>query len=303
MDQLKKEKRVSNHFLWLCLAILFWYLICPQLLQEGIAVIAGLPEEISDPVLSTLLDYYSTVFDLLGLVVFLLLFRHNRPILKSFLPGQRSNTPKKFLIGLGLGFLTNGICILAAVLHGDIRLTFSFSLSGLPLLLVFFFGVMIQSSSEELWMRGFLQERLLGRYPFWAAALFNGLIFALLHIFNPGISPLSLCNLLLCGVSYTVVMRHFGSIWVAMGMHTMWNFTQNFLFGLPNSGLPSTFSVFRAETLGGSLLYDPVFGVEGTVTECVVSVLLGGIPLILEMRRRKANVPAGHGENIGTTEE
>jgi hypothetical protein len=52
-----------------------------------------------------------------------------------------------------------------------------------------------------------------------------------------------------------------------MAAHTAWNFTQNIIFGLPNSGSVVPYSIFMldASTARDSLFYNVGFGVEGTV--------------------------------------
>lgn len=73
---------------------------------------------------------------------------------------------------------------------------------------------------------------------------------------------------------------------MVMGIHTMWNFTQNFIFGLPNSGLVSAVSIFHMDAVNGvsNLVYDYGFGVEGAVPAVVVDSLIGIVCLILAKR-------------------
>ena len=57
--------------------------------------------------------------------------------------------------------------------------------------------------------------------------------------------------------------------------HAVWNYTQNIIFGLPNSGIVSSFSVFKldASTAMNSFAYNVGFGIEGTVVADVVLIL------------------------------
>ena len=98
-------------------------------------------------------------------------------------------------------------------------------------------AMLIQSTTEELWCRGFMYERINVHYPLWVAIVVNGVFFAFLHIFNPGVGVLPIVDIAVCGLSFSLAKWYTGSIWFPMGIHTAWNFTQNFLFGLPNSGL------------------------------------------------------------------
>ena len=72
-----------------------------------------------------------------------------------------------------------------------------------------------------------------------------------------------------------------------MGIHTGWNFTQNLLFGLPNSGLVSEASVFGldAASARNSFVYNVDFGVEGAMPAVLADILLGVICLILAAKQ------------------
>ena len=66
----------------------------------------------------------------------------------------------------------------------------------------------------------------------------------------------------------------------------MWNFTQNFIFGLPNSGLVSEASVFHLDAATGisNWIYSYEFGVEGGVPAVFIDLLLLVVILILAKR-------------------
>jgi hypothetical protein len=62
---------------------------------------------------------------------------------------------------------------------------------------------------------------------------------------------------------------------MCIAVHTAWNFTQNFLFGLPNSGIVSESSFLHLEAAKDSLFYDVVFGIEGTLSSVIVIAVFG----------------------------
>ena len=122
-----------------------------------------------------------------------------------------------------------------------------------------------------------MYERLHERYPLWVAVAVNGVLFGLLHIFNPGADVIPIVGIIITGLSYSLLRWYSGSIWIAMGIHTGWNFTQNYLFGLPNSGLVSEASVFHLGAANGTTtwVYDWIFGVEGGIPALFIDGLLG----------------------------
>ena len=197
--------------------------------------------------------------------------------------GLRGNNVKMFLLGLLIGGGTNALCILPAWLHGDVRFVAGDAQAGV--LLIALLCVFIQSSSEEFMMRYFVLGSLRRRYPVWLAIVFNAIYFMCLHLGNDGVTFIAMLDIAIIGVSYSIAVVYLDSLWMPMAMHTAWNFTQNYIFGLPNSGLVSETSILRLDAASASFFYDPVFGIEGTVISCVVDALLG-VLIILYVRRK-----------------
>lgn len=196
--------------------------------------------------------------------------RSNRPLYKAIGTAEKGNNIPMFLLGLLIGAVTNGLCILGAHLHGDIYMFYD-SFKPLPLLLIFV-SVLIQSSAEELVCRGYLYRKLLNRYNPVVAILVSSLFFSLLHIGNPGVGVIALIDIFVSGLMFALMVYYFDSIWCAFAAHTAWNFTQKIIFGLPNSGMVVPFSIMKldASTASDSFFYNVGFGVEGTIFAVIV---------------------------------
>lgn len=217
-------------------------------------------------------------FEFIGIWIVTLLYlrftKKNRPILKVLGKKGTGNSWKSLLAGIGIGFGLNGVCILAAWLHKDISLYYD---SFQPIyFIILFLAVFVQSSAEELLCRGFLYQRLLRSYRSPAVAIIgNALLFAILHLLNDGITVLSVLNIFIVGILFSLIVYYMDSIWCAMAVHAAWNFTQNILFGLPNSGMTVPYSVFRldASVARNSFAYNVGFGIEGTLLADMVLIL------------------------------
>ncbi len=198
-------------------------------------------------------------------IVFLILFAVIpifRPMLKPLSLKCSGNTLKTFIIGLGIGFGLNMICAVIAMINKDIAIYYnSFYFFKV---LALFVAVFIQSSAEELLCRVFLYQRLRKAYrnPL-VAILGNSLIFAALHLGNPGMSLIPFINIIACGILFSVMIYYFDSFLMASAAHCAWNFTQNIILGLPNSGIVTEFSIFSLDASKSSLIYDASFGIEG----------------------------------------
>jgi len=234
--------------------------------------------------------FLSSYLEFIGIWIAVLLFtavpKSNRPMLKSFWYNRNGNNLKGILAGILLGFGTNGFCVLMSWLRGNIK----FSYYGFEpvILLMFIAAIFIQSGAEELMDRYYLYEKLRRRYasPL-VAILVNSLVFMLLHIPNPGFTAKAGSQIFLIGVIFSLLVYYYDSLWAAIWFHTSWNFTQNIIFGLPNSGIVSEYSIFKLEavTAQSGLFYDVKFGVEGSIGSSLVLLTL--LIAIILMNRNK----------------
>lgn len=262
MEEKKIRKRWNDHAIVPIFAMLL-LMFLGQLLGNVLEFFPALYP--NDPALTAL--FYLTF---IGIWVVVLLYlsvtKRNRPILKTLWTKPSGNNWQLLLFGFGLGFALNAFCALIAWLNGDIKLTYD---SFQPLWLLYVFAaVFVQSSAEELLCRGFLYQRLRRGYKHPAVAIVgNSVVFGFLHLMNDGVTFLSVLNIVAVGILFSFMVYYLDSIWCAMAMHTTWNFTQNIIFGLPNSGIVVPFSIFKldAATATDSFAYNVGFGIEGTI--------------------------------------
>ena len=95
----------------------------------------------------------------------------------------------------------------------------------------------------------------------------NALVFMALHMGNPGVTNLGLLQVFLIGVLFSLIVYYWDSLWTVIWAHTAWNFSQSIVFGLPNSGIVSKYSVFKLEAASArdGIFYNTSFGVEGSM--------------------------------------
>ena len=228
-------------------------------------------------------DFLLQYFSFFGIWIFFLLvalvFKDNWPMLKAFFYNRHGNNLKSIPAGILLGFGMNGFCVLMSCIMGDIKL--SFSGFNPVAFFAFLFCVMIQSGAEEIVDRCYLYQKLRRRYrwPVIAIAV-NALIFMALHMGNPGVTKLGLLQVFLFGVLASLLVYYWDSLWAAIWTHTAWNFSQSIVFGLPNSGIVSKYSVFKLEAASArnGIFYNTSFGVEGSLG---ANVIIGIIILVI----------------------
>jgi membrane protease YdiL (CAAX protease family) len=150
-------------------------------------------------------------------------------------PGLRG-----FGIGLALGGGAAGLALLGAVVVANSH--WARDTGGLndylAQVLKTFLVLAPAALSEEVMFRGVplvLMAMAIGRGT--GLVLVAGLVFALFHSLNPGITPLGLGNIALAGIFLGVAFYAPGGLWTAFGAHLGWNTTLAAL-DAPVSGLP-----------------------------------------------------------------
>lgn len=246
-------------------------------------------------------SYFDFISIWIGLFLVAVIFKNNRPMLNAVkyqsprvlscgagaAGGNRAgNNVRGLLIGLALGFGSNGFCILMSALMGDICLEYA-GFQPLPFIM-FFLCVFIQSAGEELTDRWYLYQKLRRRYKApWIAIGVNSFSFMALHLFNPGISFIAVLQIFIIGVIFSLLVYYYNGLWIAMAFHASWNFSQSIFFGLPNSGIVSAYSVFRLEAASArnGFFYNVNFGVEGSIGSTLI--LIAMCMIVIMMNRGK----------------
>ena len=281
-DAAEKKKTIPQiifgSVIW-ALVLSYLLLIAGQLLGDVICkFLPGRGTDLGD----TALMYFSFI----GIwIVFLInaALKKNRPLFKAYGTGCKGNRPPQLLIGLLIGFAMNGLCILMAIAHGDIHLYFD-RFEVIPFIILLF-SVFVQSSAEEVTCRGFAYQRILKthRKQYMIAIFATSVFFGAIHLLNPGVGILPIIDIILSGLIFAFMVYYFDSLWMAMGVHTGWNFTQSILAGLPNSGIVVPYSNFKLEasTAISSPFYDVAFGIEGSVAAIVVQAITLAIIILI----------------------
>ncbi len=127
--------------------------------------------------------------------------------------------------------------------------------------------------TEELLTRGYIYHFLKTRFTIAGSLLVTSLVFAVMHIFNPNVTPLALFNIFLAGVVLNLLVLKEGKVWSAVGFHFGWNYTMGVVFSSPVSGGGEE-GIIKLSLRGHELLTGGTFGIEGGVICTVVLILI-----------------------------
>lgn len=117
---------------------------------------------------------------------------------------------------------------------------------------------------EELFSRGYCLFAFGQMRRTWLAVLLSTLLFTLLHGANPNLQPIGLLNIFLAGSLFSWMTVKTGNLWMAIGYHITWNFSQGSIFGFPVSGHPIT-GIFQIQLQYHNLLTGGSFGPEAGI--------------------------------------
>ncbi|WP_080280552.1 CPBP family intramembrane glutamic endopeptidase [Enterococcus faecalis] len=280
--QLKKICLRDNAF-WIW-TVTMLVIVCGDIL--GLKVIPQISKD--ESYMYTLMSYLGFLPMWISTIFVITVFKKNRYIYKCLLINTKGNTILNLLVGLLMGFLLNGLCGFVSWVCGDIKLNFvGFDL--IPVLGLFI-AVFIQSSAEEAVCRGFMYQRLLKSNPKPIFAIVvNSLFFAFLHLSNNGINIIAFYDLFVTGVFFSLIVYYFDSLWMVMGIHTTWNFTQSILLGLPNSGASFPYSIYRldANSVYSGFAYNNEFGLEGTILSSTLMTICCIMVYIVKCKEKK----------------
>jgi membrane protease YdiL (CAAX protease family) len=240
----------------------------------------------------SMLIFFVLTFTPTGFLLWLWLILYERRGLKT-LGLERPIWLWKFarglLIGTGLfGFLTAVLALAGFLQSGSPGALVSFP-ALIPVLLALMAWT-LQGSLEEIVMRGWLMPVLSVRYRPWLGVLVSSVLFALLHLLNPNVSFLSVLNIALAGLLFSLFALWEGGLWGACGLHAAWNWAQGSLFGFPVSGnLITGPALFNLTENGPDLLTGGAFGPEGGLLNTLVSLAACGMLVFFILRKQKAH--------------
>jgi uncharacterized protein len=186
---------------------------------------------------------------------------------------------KHFLWGLVWGLCVfSGLIMLIAVLHG-----FSFGNLALhgPAVLrrasLWAIGFLLVGFVEEFLYRGYVQFTLAQAIGFWPAAVAWSLVFAGVHLANPGENLVGALEVFLFAMFACLTLRRTGALWFAIGFHAAGDYAETFLFSVRDSGFVAS------GTLLNSSFHGPVWLTGGTVgpEASVFSMLMLGVAMVL----------------------
>ncbi len=248
--------------------------------DRSVAVVTNLPFQIM------VLMLMSTGLATVGTMIYCKA-GEKRPL--SSMGFRKNNACIEYLVGMLIGTVlfssAVGICLLTGALEYkgiDDNIV-------LQRMLLFFLAFLIQGMSEEVIFRGYLTVSLTRCTPLAVAAAISGIMFALAHMFNSGVTVLAVINISLFGIFAAFYMYKRGNIWGVCAIHSLWNFVQGNFYGINVSGMSNNDSVMHMNCVEArSLINGGKFGLEGGLA--VTVVLTAAIVIVLFTKTKECEI-------------
>jgi hypothetical protein len=202
----------------------------------------------------------------------------------------------KSLSELGSGILVSlglvGFVVLFMVLLGYYRIDRIDSPEILIEAFVFFgMGAFVQVLAFRLVLFR-LTEELLGS---WLAFFLIAGIFGVAHLGNPGAGAWSTVSLILGDVLLFAAFIYTRRIWFVWGLHWGWNFFQDGIFGMPNSGVTELVSWIQPVIQGPEWITGGRFGIETSYIAVFLSFVVGLVVLKIAVDKKQIVLPIWKG--------
>ncbi|WP_165188773.1 CPBP family intramembrane glutamic endopeptidase [Caulobacter soli] len=126
---------------------------------------------------------------------------------------------------------------------------------------------------EELIFRAIVLRLLMRAFGIWPALALSAALFGALHLSNPNATPTAAIAIAVeAGLMLASFYLLTGRLWMSIGVHAAWNFTQGWIWGARVSGIPVKESLYLSAPRAGApdWLSGGAFGPEASVPAMVV---------------------------------
>ena len=185
------------------------------------------------------------------------------------------------LLGLLVGFIFMILVVGTIVASGYATVTWNgFSGEQQFDVLMMFLAVAV---GEEMICRGVIFRWIDERWNTWVALLVSALIFGWGHISNDNATWWSsLAIAIEAGLLLAAAYKWSGSLWMPIGIHWSWNYTQGNIFGLAVSGTNAGTTMLTTTIDGPDIITGGAFGPEASI----IAVIIGTLYTIIFLSNR-----------------
>lgn len=180
---------------------------------------------------------------------------------------------KELGIGMlvGAGLYTLGVVVLIVLGYGRIE-----GMNPVVVVIPALYQACSAGFLEELLFRGALYRIVEEWLGSWISVVVSSVVFGAVHLMNPdatltGAIFISIEAGLLLAAAYMLTRR----LWLGIGFHIAWNYTQSAVFGGVVSGSIAQPGLFKTVFTGPDLMTGGGFGLEASLIPCLIATTTG----------------------------
>jgi membrane protease YdiL (CAAX protease family) len=189
---------------------------------------------------------------------------------------------RELLLGIIIPFVMLLIIFLFYIIFGFGYIVEGSSTFVYDLFLVFLVFILV-AFYEEIMFRGYIFQKFIELTNKYVATFLLSILFGLEHLANPHISVLSVINIALVGVLFSICYIKTNSLWLPISLHFSWNFVQGSVFGFPVSGYNNFDTFILFVPTGPEWITGGSFGPEGGI---IASVLLLAVTSLILLNKK-----------------
>jgi uncharacterized protein len=195
----------------------------------------------------------------------------------------------KFAGGLGLGIALFSSVMVLLWIVGDYYPAGHGSASGLATGAL---AALMVGIGEETLVRGFVFRIVEIAGGTWIGVVVSSVLFGAGHAFNPGATIISSIAIALeAGVLLAAAYVVTGRLWLPIGLHAGWNFTEGSLFGMSVSGYSTTPGLLAGMLKGPVILTGGEFGPEASIFAVMVCLAVALLLLWRTVQLHRVKAP------------
>jgi membrane protease YdiL (CAAX protease family) len=180
---------------------------------------------------------------------------------------------RELAIGMlvGSGLYTLGVLVLIVLGYGRIE-----GMNPVVVMIPALYQACSAGFLEELLFRGVLYRIVEEWLGSWISVVVSSVVFGFVHLMNPdatltGAIFISIEAGLLLAAAYMLTRR----LWLGIGFHIAWNYTQSAVFGGVVSGSIAQPGLFKTVFTGPDLVTGGGFGLEASLIPCIIATSTG----------------------------
>lgn len=159
-------------------------------------------------------------------------------------------------------------------------------------LVLWLFAFGVQGATEEIMCRGFLMKSLQKETSIPMAVVISSTAFVVPHL--PSLieadfvyAVVGIVNLYLISIVFSILVLWRANIWIACGLHSVWNFVLYWIFGLSLSGSESVSKgIILFEIKDTNILNGAEYGIEASI----VTTIVLGIMVVVLIKKGKGRI-------------